>query len=120
VHGAALGEKEVAAVREYIGWTHAPFEIPPTSTPPGTPKPPAPSRSRLERQVRRLRAQFPAEAAELSAAWLANCRPPSTPRWPPASPRVEKKENIATRKASQNAIQALAPCCRNSWAARPT
>jgi transketolase len=27
-HGAALGEKEVAATREAIGWSHAPFEIP--------------------------------------------------------------------------------------------
>jgi transketolase len=32
VHGAALGDKEVAAVREYIGWSAAPFEIPPTCT----------------------------------------------------------------------------------------
>src|SRR5688572_14257661 len=28
VHGAALGDKEVAATREAIGWSHAPFEIP--------------------------------------------------------------------------------------------
>src|SRR5687767_15038955 len=28
VHGAALGDKEVAATREAIGWKHAPFEIP--------------------------------------------------------------------------------------------
>ncbi len=28
VHGAALGEDEVAATRAAIGWTHAPFEIP--------------------------------------------------------------------------------------------
>jgi transketolase len=28
VHGAALGEKEVAATREAIGWKHAPFEVP--------------------------------------------------------------------------------------------
>src|SRR5258706_1983816 len=28
VHGAALGEKEVAATRAALGWTHAPFEIP--------------------------------------------------------------------------------------------
>jgi len=28
VHGAALGEKEVAATRAAIGWPHAPFEIP--------------------------------------------------------------------------------------------
>ena len=28
VHGAALGEKEVAATRAALGWTHPPFEIP--------------------------------------------------------------------------------------------
>jgi transketolase len=28
VHGAALGEKEVAATREAMGWAHAPFEVP--------------------------------------------------------------------------------------------
>lgn len=28
VHGAALGEDEVAATREALGWEHAPFEIP--------------------------------------------------------------------------------------------
>ena len=27
-HGAALGEEEVAATRENLGWSHAPFEIP--------------------------------------------------------------------------------------------
>ena len=27
-HGAALGEKEVAATREALGWSHPPFEIP--------------------------------------------------------------------------------------------
>ncbi len=30
VHGAALGDKEVAATREALGWKHAPFEIPDT------------------------------------------------------------------------------------------
>ena len=28
VHGAALGDDEVAATREHIGWTHPPFEVP--------------------------------------------------------------------------------------------
>jgi transketolase len=28
VHGAALGEAEVAATREQLGWTHAPFVVP--------------------------------------------------------------------------------------------
>lgn len=27
-HGAALGDAEIAATREHIGWPHAPFEIP--------------------------------------------------------------------------------------------
>ncbi|MAU43401.1 MAG: transketolase [Yangia sp.] len=29
VHGAPLGEAEIAAARETLGWTHGPFEIPP-------------------------------------------------------------------------------------------
>ncbi|EEX15014.1 transketolase [Citreicella sp. SE45] len=29
VHGAPLGEAEIAATRETLGWTHGPFEIPP-------------------------------------------------------------------------------------------
>ena len=29
VHGAPLGEEEIAAVREQLGWSHPPFEIPP-------------------------------------------------------------------------------------------
>lgn len=29
VHGAPLGEKEALATRQALGWTHAPFEIPP-------------------------------------------------------------------------------------------
>ena len=28
VHGAPLGDDEIAAAREHLGWTHAPFEIP--------------------------------------------------------------------------------------------
>ena len=29
VHGAPLGEEEIAAAREQLGWSHPPFEIPP-------------------------------------------------------------------------------------------
>ncbi|NCU21566.1 transketolase, partial [Candidatus Falkowbacteria bacterium] len=28
VHGAPLGDAEIAAAREFLGWTHGPFEIP--------------------------------------------------------------------------------------------
>jgi len=111
VHGAALGDKEVAAVREYIGWSAAPFEIPADVYAAWDAKA-AGARQEADWSAKfaQYSAQFPAEAAELSrrmagelpaafeatlAAGIAAC--------------VEKKENIATRKASQNAIQALAP-----------
>ncbi|WP_444845335.1 transketolase [Duganella caerulea] len=111
VHGAALGDKEVAAVREYIGWSAAPFEIPADVYTAWDAKAAGAEReSAWSAKFAQYSAQFPAEAAELTrrmagelpaafeatlAAGIAAC--------------VEKKENIATRKASQNAIQALAP-----------
>ena len=111
VHGAALGDKEIAAVREYIGWDAAPFEVPADVYAAWDAKAAGAAREGAWNEVFAGYAkQFPAEAAELRrrmagelpaafdgalAAAIAAC--------------VEKKENIATRKASQNAIQALAP-----------
>ena len=111
VHGAALGEKEVAAVREHLLWTSVPFEIPAEVYSAWDAKERgAALEAEWNGKFAAYRAQFPELAAELErrmkgdlpanfdavlAAAIASC--------------VEKKENIATRKASQNAIQALAP-----------
>lgn len=111
VHGAALGDKEIAAVREHLVWTSVPFEIPAELYTAWDAKAAgAKVESEWNAKFAEYTAQFPAEAAELTrrmngelpaafdgalAAAIASC--------------VEKKENIATRKASQNAIQALAP-----------
>ncbi|MFC3374945.1 transketolase [Rugamonas sp. CCM 8940] len=111
VHGAALGDKEIAAVREYIGWDAAPFEMPADVYAAWDAKAAGAKREGDWSELfAAYSAKFPAEAAELSrrmqgdlpasfdatlAAAIAAC--------------VDKKENIATRKASQNAIQALAP-----------
>ncbi|USX25861.1 transketolase [Oxalobacteraceae bacterium OTU3CINTB1] len=111
VHGAALGDKEIAAVREHLVWTSVPFEIPAELYTAWDAKASgAKVESEWNAKFAEYTAQFPAEAAELTrrmngelpaafdgalAAAIASC--------------VEKKENIATRKASQNAIQALAP-----------
>ncbi len=111
VHGAALGDKEVAAVREYLGWTAAPFVIPDDVYAAWDAREQgAAMEAGWNSKFAAYRAQFPALAAELErrmagelpanfdavlAAAIASC--------------VDKKENIATRKASQNAIQALAP-----------
>ena len=111
VHGAALGDKEVAAVRAYIGWDAAPFDMPADVYAAWDAKAAGAEREAgWSATFAAYSAQFPQKAAELSrrmagdlpaafeatlAAAIAAC--------------VEKKENIATRKASQNAIQALAP-----------
>jgi transketolase len=111
VHGAALGDKEVAAVREHLEWSSAPFEIPANVyTSWDAKQKGATIEAEWNTTFDAYRAAFPKEAAELErrmngdlpadfdqtlAAAIAAC--------------VDKKENIATRKASQNAIQALAP-----------
>ncbi|MBC3927519.1 transketolase [Undibacterium sp. CY21W] len=111
VHGAALGDKEIAAVRAHIGWEYAPFEIPEDVYAAWDAKADgAKAEADWNAQFTAYTAQFPQKAAELTrrmkgdlpanfdevvANAIAAC--------------VEKKENIATRKASQNAIQAFAP-----------
>ncbi|MFY9721558.1 MAG: transketolase [Azonexus sp.] len=111
-HGAPLGKDEIAAAREYIGWKHAPFEIPDDVYAAWDSKQRgATFESNWSARFAAYRAAFPAEAAEFErrvvkrelpanwaatkAAYIASCR--------------EKAENIATRKASQNALAALVP-----------
>jgi transketolase len=111
-HGAPLGRDEVAAAREHIGWPHAPFEIPSDVYAAWNGKARgAFFEENWSNRFKAYQAAFPAEAAEfarrvmrreLPAAWdatkasyVAACR--------------AKAENIATRKASQNAIAAFAP-----------
>ena len=109
VHGAALGDKEIAAVREYISWGHEPFLVPDDVTTAWAFKEQgAALETEWNSKFDAYAAAFPQEAAELKRrmngelpgnfdatlkAAIAAC--------------VEKKETIATRKASQNAIQAL-------------
>ncbi|GAB2878656.1 transketolase [Pseudoduganella ginsengisoli] len=111
VHGAALGEKEVAAVREYIGWDAAPFEIPAGVYAAWDAKEAgAKHEAEWVAKLEAYKAQFPKEAAEL-ARRMAGDLPANFDDVLKAAIAacVEKKETIATRKASQNAIQALAP-----------
>jgi transketolase len=111
VHGAALGDKEIVAVRATIGWDYAPFEIPADVYSAWDAKEQG---SKFEgdwnTQFAAYAAQFPKEAAELKRRM--NHELPAAFEEALAAgiaAAVEKKENIATRKSSQNAIQALAP-----------
>ncbi|MBC7416438.1 MAG: transketolase [Herminiimonas sp.] len=110
VHGAALGDKEIAAVRAALGWTAPPFEIPADvyaawdARTTGSTLQAAWNQTFAAYQVqfpheaaelqRRMRGDLPGDFAAAAEALLAAC--------------VDKQETIATRKASQNAIQALA------------
>jgi len=110
-HGQALGEKEVALTREALGWTFAPFVIPPSIYDEWN------ARVRgaaLEREwdgrFAAYRAAHPALAAEFERR-MAGALPTAFDERARAlvQQQNEKAETVATRKASQQAIEALAP-----------
>jgi len=111
VHGAALGEKEVAATRAAIGWNHPPFEVPQDVYDgwDARARGAAFEREWSERygayakQHPQLAQEFVRRTAgELPAGWKAHCDA--------LIAKIDAKaETIATRKASQNAIEGLAP-----------
>ncbi|MBK1680674.1 transketolase [Rhodocyclus tenuis] len=111
VHGAALGDAEIAAARAFIGWPYAPFEVPDDVYAAWNGRPRGETfESNWNARFAAYTAAFPELAAEYRRR-MAGELPAS---WNEASAQalaavVAKAENIATRKASQNAIQALAP-----------
>lgn len=111
VHGAALGDAEIAATRAAIGWAYPPFEIPADVYADWDAKQQgAALQATWTEKFNAYRDKFPKEAAELIRRMQGEL--PATFDQSVAAlidACVQKKENIATRKASQNAIQALAP-----------
>lgn len=110
-HGSALGLEEVAATREALGWTHEPFVIPEEVYAGWDGKEKG---SKLESdwdaKFEAYAKIYPAEAAEFKRR-MAGELPAN---WKEATDAFikatnEKAESVATRKASQNAIAALAP-----------
>ena len=110
-HGSALGEKEVAATREAIGWNHPPFEVPRSVYDGWDARARGAGFERewnqrfgaYEKQHPELAREFRRRmAGELPAGWKAHCDAL-------LAKIVAKAETIATRKASQNAIEGLAP-----------
>lgn len=106
-HGAPLGDDEIAAAREFLGWSHAPFEVPADVYEGWDAKAKGAAAqsewnakfeayqaaypelaAEFERRV--IKGELPADFAEKAAAYIKECQ--------------EKGENIASRKASQNAI----------------
>ena len=111
VHGAALGATEVAATRQALGWSAAPFEVPAdVSSAWDARARGAAAQTQWQERFAAYRAAFPAQAAEferrmqgeLPANWAAGLSEA-------LNTIASKTDAIATRKASQNALDALAP-----------
>ena len=110
-HGAALGVDEVAATRAALGWNHAPFEIPVDIYAEWSAKDTgATAEAEWNKRFaayqaahpelaaefqRRVAGELPADFAEKAAAYVADV--------------AVKGETIASRKASQNALNAFGP-----------
>jgi transketolase len=109
-HGAALGEREVAATRAALGWPHPPFVIPQTIRDrwDARARGAADEREWSERFGRYAEA-FPELAAEFERR-IAGLLPDGFAKTAADFIRAQaaKGESVATRKASQQAIEAYA------------
>ncbi|HEY8242779.1 MAG TPA: transketolase C-terminal domain-containing protein, partial [Casimicrobiaceae bacterium] len=109
-HGAALGEKEVAATRAALGWPHAPFAIP-DAVYAGFDARTHGEKTEHEWKKRfdAYRTAHPDLAAEFERR-MAGRLPDDFPARARAfvAAQAAKGESIATRKASQQAIEAYA------------
>ncbi len=109
VHGAALGDAEVAATREFIGWKYPPFEIPAHVYQAWDGRTKGAGLEKLwDNKFAEYRNAYPAEAAEFERRMQGEL----PANWAQHTADViakinDKAETIATRKASQNAINAL-------------
>lgn len=111
-HGAPLGEDEIAQTRANLGWQHAPFEIPAAVYEGFDAKAKGQQAQQLwqalfenysaafpelasEFNRRVVNRELPANFSEIASQFIQSCQ--------------ANREDIASRKASQNAIKAFAP-----------
>jgi len=108
-HGAPLGADEIAATRAAIGWSYPPFVVP-DNVRAGWDARETGKRAerRWNRVLKEYQKQFPAEAAEFTRR-MAGQLPAGEIFKKVVDEAVQKAETIATRKASQNALEMLVP-----------
>ena len=110
-HGAALGDAEIALTRDRLGWKYGPFEIPDEIYAAWNAREKgAEHESNWKALFNGYRQQFPELAAEL-ARRLSGDLPADFSEKAEAYIRQcqEKMEKVATRKASQNTLDAFGP-----------
>ena len=110
-HGAPLGNDEIALTREALGWTEAPFEIPADVYTAWDAKAKGTASEAVWNETfAAYAAKYPTEAAELKRRMSGDLPADFSAKADAYIAEVNAKaETIATRKASQNAIQAFAP-----------
>lgn len=106
-HGAPLGETEIAGAREKLAWPYPPFIIPQEIYQAWDARVRGAEQERIwQAQLASYQAEHPQLAAELLRRWQGEL----PVNWPQLSAALikeidAKKENLATRKASQNILQ---------------
>jgi len=108
-HGAPLGDKEIALVRETIGWSHAPFEVPTDVYEGWNCKIKGEGLEKLwDNKFAEYAKAYPEEAAEFERRTNNELPIDWSERVAAAmKTTLEKAETVATRKASQLAIERL-------------
>ncbi|USD23701.1 transketolase [Microbulbifer variabilis] len=110
-HGAPLGDDEISLVRETLGWAHAPFEIPAEIYADWDAKPKGEAQEDEWKDIfadyreefpelaaefeRRMRGELPADFFAKADDYIQQCQ--------------DDAQKIASRKASQNALNAYGP-----------
>lgn len=110
-HGAALGDAEIALTREALGWTHGPFEIPADIYAEWDAKQKgADAENEWNKRFAAYEAEFPGLASEFKRR-MAGELPADFAEKASAFIRevATKGETIASRKASQNCLNAFGP-----------
>jgi len=109
VHGAALGEAEVAATREKLGWTHAPFVVPDEIRQGWDARA---SGAAVEQAWQRRLAAYRAAHPELAAEYQRRMRGELPADWRRQlqefiAAALEKPAAVATRISSQQVLNVL-------------
>ncbi len=110
-HGAALGDAEIALTREALGWNHPPFEIPAEIYAEWDAKQKgADAENEWNKRFAAYESEFPALAAEFKRRMAGELPADFAEKASEFIREVANKgETIASRKASQNCLNAFGP-----------
>ncbi|MBB6308197.1 transketolase [Xanthobacter tagetidis] len=110
-HGAPLGPEEIARARAAMGWDHAPFHFPPEIYAQWDARKAGAARQQAwEARVAAYERAYPSEAAEFRRRLSGDLAEGFASVFAAArDAAMDKRETVASRKASQQALAALAP-----------